>query len=54
LGGLAYRLRDRWLASVAKSHHIDAPGLATSTEEAPSDIDPDDIPLATEPVGAPQ
>jgi branched-chain amino acid transport system permease protein len=54
LGGLAYRLRDRWLASVAKSHHIEAPGLATGTEEAPSDIDPDDIPLATEPVGAPQ
>ena len=30
LGGLFYRLRDRWLARVARDHHVEAPGLATS------------------------
>ena len=30
IGGLLYRLRDRWLARVAKQHGVDAPGLATS------------------------
>ena len=48
LGGLAYRLRDRWLARVATRHQIDAPGLASAAAEAPVDIEPDDIPLATE------
>jgi branched-chain amino acid transport system permease protein len=58
LGGLAYRLRDRWLARVATSHNIEAPGLASAGAEPPADIEPDDIPLATEsaeaePIGAP-
>ena len=49
LGGLIYRLRDRWLARVAAKHQISAPGLAATTVAA-SDIDPADIPLADEPV----
>ena len=54
LGGLAYRLRDRWLAVVASRHHIEAPGLATSAAEPPPDIDPEEIPLADEPLAVPQ
>ena len=34
LGGLVYRLRDRWLARVASKHHISAPGLAAATPVA--------------------
>ena len=30
IGGLLYRLRDRWLARVADHHRVSAPGLATS------------------------
>lgn len=54
LGGLVYRLRDRWLAVVAARHHIEAPGLATSAPEPPSDIDPEEIPLAEEPMAVRQ
>ncbi len=35
IGGLFYRLRDRWLARVARQHDIVAPGLATTGPEAP-------------------
>ncbi len=35
IGGLFYRLRDRWLARVARQHDIAAPGLATTEPEAP-------------------
>jgi branched-chain amino acid transport system permease protein len=52
LGGLLYRLRDRWLARVATSHAIDAPGLATAAPTA-DDIDPSEIPLAEEPAMVP-
>jgi branched-chain amino acid transport system permease protein len=52
LGGLLYRLRDRWLARVATSHAIDAPGLATAGASA-DDIDPREIPLAEEPAMVP-
>ncbi|MEY2451074.1 MAG: hypothetical protein QOD92_648 [Acidimicrobiaceae bacterium] len=52
LGGLVYRIRDRWLAYVASRHHIDAPGLATTAQEPPPDIDPEDIPLAEEQLAA--
>jgi branched-chain amino acid transport system permease protein len=51
LGGLVYRIRDRWLAGVASRHKIDAPGLATSAPEPPTELDPAEIPLADEPVG---
>ena len=34
LGGLLYRLRDRWLAHVATRHHIDAPGFVPDTSAA--------------------
>ncbi|MEY2447240.1 MAG: hypothetical protein QOH79_716 [Acidimicrobiaceae bacterium] len=50
LGGLVYRLRDRWLAHVAVTHKIEAPGLAASTAGRASDIAVDEIPLADEPV----
>ena len=35
IGGLFYRLRDRWLARVARQHDIAAPGLSTTEPEAP-------------------
>ena len=35
LGGLFYRLRDRWLARVARDHNVGAPGLGTLAPEAP-------------------
>ena len=35
IGGLFYRLRDRWLARVARDHDVVAPGLATTGPEAP-------------------
>jgi len=35
VGGLFYRLRDRWLARVARQHNVVAPGLATTGPEAP-------------------
>ncbi|MEY2420819.1 MAG: hypothetical protein QOI95_886 [Acidimicrobiaceae bacterium] len=52
LGGLVYRIRDRWLAYVASRHQIEAPGLATATSESPPDIDPERIPLAEEQLAA--
>ena len=51
LGGLMYRLRDRWLARVASKHRISAPGLATAVATPAVDIDPSEIPLADQPVG---
>jgi hypothetical protein len=38
IGGLLYRLRDRWLARVAKQHGVDAPGLATSDPRAAESV----------------
>lgn len=34
IGGLLYRLRDRWLAHVAARHHVDAPGFVPDTSAA--------------------
>jgi branched-chain amino acid transport system permease protein len=50
-GGLVYRLRDRWLAHIAVTHNIDAPGLAASSAAPSPDIRADEIPLADEPLG---
>jgi ABC-type branched-subunit amino acid transport system permease subunit len=36
IGGLLYRLRDRWLAHVAVRHHVDAPGFVPDTTQAVS------------------
>ncbi len=52
LGGLFYRLRDRWLAKVAREHHVDAPGLSTTEPEAPEPAtspvpEPVAVPIAT-------
>ena len=35
IGGLFYRLRDRWLARVAHQHDVVAPGLASTGPETP-------------------
>jgi len=40
LGGLFYRLRDRWLAKVAREHNVEAPGLATSLLGVPETVPP--------------
>ncbi|HMK11423.1 MAG TPA: branched-chain amino acid ABC transporter permease, partial [Acidimicrobiales bacterium] len=50
LGGLYYRLRDRWLARVAKAHDVVAPGLATTEPDAPIPAppmlpEPEDTPI---------
>ena len=38
IGGLLYRLRDRWLARVAKQNGVEAPGLATSDPRAADSV----------------
>ncbi len=50
IGGLFYRLRDRWLAHVARKHDVAAPGLATTEPEVPlaspeaPELEPEPIP----------
>jgi branched-chain amino acid transport system permease protein len=41
LGGLVYRLRDRWLATVASRHGIDAPGLTPVASDATPAAEPE-------------
>jgi branched-chain amino acid transport system permease protein len=38
IGGLLYRLRDRWLARVAKQHGVEAPGLATTDPQSSDSV----------------
>lgn len=52
LGGLLYRLRDRWLARVATRHHVDAPGFVPDTSAAVEQA-AEDLAEAQDPVGVP-
>lgn len=54
LGGLLYRLRDRWLAHVARTHAIEAPGLAASVPGAARDPEPDETSRTDVPVKVPR
>ena len=47
LGGLFYRLRDRWLARVARRHGVSAPGLGTLAPDAPASPVVSETPVAT-------